>query len=125
MKNLFMGALIVLTALAAAGLAQDKAPDITGEWELTTATPQGDMTMTVKFVQTGDKLVVTMTSDFGEANGEGTIKGNEVEWTFNIDTPNGTFSVFNKGKVDGDKMTGELQAGDFGPMTWTATKKAC
>jgi len=123
MKNLFIGALVVLTALATAGLAQDKPADVGGEWEVTTSTPQGDMTMMVKFVQTAEKLAVTMASDFGEATGEGTVKGNDIEWTVNVDTPNGTFSVVHKGKVEGATMTGELQAGDFGPMTWKAVKK--
>jgi hypothetical protein len=121
MKCVVIGAIVVLVS-AGWALPQDKV-DVSGEWEMTTATPQGDITMTLKFVQTGEKLAVAMSSEFGEFSGEGTIKGNDIEWTMTMDTSNGSFTIIHKGKVDGDTMSGEVEAGNFGTLTWKAKKK--
>lgn len=91
---------------------------------MTVTSPQrGDMTWTVHFEQEGEKLTVTMTTQRGEVKGEGTIKGNEIEWTLTRSTPRGEFTQTFKGKVEGDTMSGEVQMGDFGSMPWKAKKK--
>jgi hypothetical protein len=122
--------LTVVLALGAAGflLAQDapvKPANIAGVWEMTTqGTPQGDMTSEATFVQEGEKIKYTAAGFQGmEMTGEGTVKGQDVEWTVVISTPQGDFSLTYKGKVDGEIMTGEVQAGDFGAFPWTAKKK--
>jgi len=58
-----------------------------------------------------------------EFAGEGTIKGQELEWTVVMSGGMGEFTLLYKAKVEGDKMTGEVQAGDFGAFPFTATKK--
>jgi len=120
---------MVILALGATGtlLAQDapvKPADIAGVWEMTTQTPQGDMTSDATFVQEGEKIKFTATGFQGmEMAGEGTVKGQDLEWTVTISTPQGDFMLTYKGKVDGETMTGEVQAGDFGAFPWTAKKK--
>jgi hypothetical protein len=121
-KDYLIGVLVV-AALCALGIAQEKI-NITGDWEMTTSTPQGDMTADLKIVQTGDKLAVTLSSQFGEISGEGKITGADVEWTLSMDSPNGKLTILHKGKVEGDTMSGEAQMGDFGTMTWKAKKKS-
>jgi len=122
--------LMLVLALGAAGslLAQDapvKPADIAGVWEMTTqGTPQGDMTSEATFVQEGEKIKYTAAGFQGmEMTGEGTVKGQDVEWTVVISTPQGDFALTYKGKVDGETMTGEVQAGDFGAFPFTAKKK--
>jgi len=122
--------LTVVMALGVAGslLAQDapvKPADIAGVWEMTTqGTPQGDMTSEATFVQEGEKIKYTAAGFQGmEMTGEGTVKGQDVEWTVVISTPQGDFALTYKGKVDGETMTGEVQAGDFGALPFTAKKK--
>lgn len=122
--------LTVAMALGAAGslLAQDapvKPADIAGVWEMTTqGTPQGDMTSEATFVQEGEKIKYTAAGFGGmEMTGEGTVKGQDVEWTVVISTPQGDFTLTYKGKVDGETMTGEVQAGEFGAFPFTAKKK--
>ena len=119
--------LLVLGALQAQTVPQKpvKPADVSGVWELTTqGTPQGDMTGDVTFVQESEKVKVTMSGPGGfEMSGEGTVKGQELEWTLTVSTPQGDFSLTYKGKVDGATMSGEVQAGDFGAFSWTAKKK--
>jgi hypothetical protein len=123
--------LAVIIALGAVGaLAAQDAPakpaNVAGVWELTTqGTPQGDMTADATFVQEGDKIKFTMAGPQGfEMTGEGTVKGQEIEWTVVISMPQGDFALTYKGKVDGETMTGEVQAGDFGTFPFTAKKKS-
>jgi hypothetical protein len=116
--------LLALGALAAQTSAPVKTAAIGGAWEMTTQTPQGDMTSEATFVQENEKIKFTATGFQGmEMTGEGTVKGNDVEWTVTISTPQGDFALTYKGKVDGATMAGEVQAGEYGSFPWTAKKK--
>jgi hypothetical protein len=55
--------------------------------------------------------------------GEGIFKDNKIEWTFNISTQQGEFTISYSGTVEGDTMSGEAQIGDFATIEWTAKKK--
>ncbi|HUU52066.1 MAG TPA: hypothetical protein VMW92_03475 [Candidatus Heimdallarchaeota archaeon] len=98
--------------------------DVTGDWEMTMATPRGDeRTSTVHFEQDGEKITVTMEGRQGdEITGEGTIKGNEIDWTISRSTPRGDMTMAYKGTVDGDTMSGTVEMGDFGSFDWTAKR---
>lgn len=121
----------ILAYLALAGYAQTQQPaptDVSGIWEFTMQTPGGEMKNDATFVQTKveEKYVIKFSMPGPmdmEMKGEGTITGNELAWTVTINTPNGDFLLAFKGKVDGDKMAGDVQAGDFGSSSWTAIKK--
>jgi hypothetical protein len=97
--------------------------DVSGDWEMTMQIRDREMTQNVHFVQDGEKITVTMESRMGESTGEGTIKGNKLEWTITRETQRGEFTITYTGTVEGDTMTGEAQMGDFGATEWTAKKK--
>jgi hypothetical protein len=126
-----MALVLVAGSLAAQTVPQEKpaAPpakpvSVGGVWELTTQTPQGDMTADATFVQENDKIKFSMAGPQGfEMVGEGTVKGPEVEWTVTISMAQGEFALTYKGKVEGETMTGEVIAGDFGTFPFTAKKK--
>ena len=101
------------------------AADVSGTWEFTMQTPRGDDRISeVSIEQDGEKIKVTMEGFQGdEIIGEGTVKDNKIEWTMNMSSPRGEFSITYSGTVDGDKMSGQAQMGDFGSMEWTAKKK--
>ena len=114
---------LTLTVLAQAPAPQ-KTVDVSGVWLVTMQTPQGEMTQEATFTQDKEALKVSMTSPMGtDMKGEGTIKGQDLQWTLTISTPNGEFALGFKAKVDGDSMTGDVQMGDFGSSTFTAKKK--
>jgi hypothetical protein len=112
---------LVLAALSSLALAAD----VSGTWELTVQTPRGDeRTSEMTIEQDGEKITVTMEGFQGnEMTGEGTVKDNKIEWTVNISTQRGDFSITYSGTVEGDTMTGEAEMGDFGAMEWSAKKK--
>lgn len=121
MKKLFSlvlaGLLVSAVVLAAA--------NISGDWEMTVKTPQGDRTRPITFVQDGEKLTVKSTGRNGqEMVSEGTVKGNDVEWTVVRTGPDGTeMKIVYKGKIDGDKITGTFEMRGQ-PVEWTAVRKA-
>lgn len=122
MKKAFLSLALVLVVAGAFLLA---AVDVTGDWDMTRKTPQGDRTSTITFTQTGENLTVKMPGRNGEEmTGTGTIKGNELEWTITRTGPQGEMKINYKAKVEGDKMTGTSQSGDRPAMEWTAVKKA-
>lgn len=100
--------------------------NVAGEWEMTSEGRQGPVTRTFKIEQDGEKITVTMPGfrGGGEIKGEGTIKGNEIEWKITRPGRGGEeFTITYKGKVEGNTMTGTVQMGDFGSREWTAKKK--
>jgi hypothetical protein len=115
---------IVLLAATTAAFPQAKVLSVAGVWEMTVQSPQGDMTSEITFTQEKDVIKASMIGFQGmEMAGEGTIKENEIQWTFSISTPNGDLVLVYKGKVAGEEMSGEVAAGDFGSFPWTAKKK--
>lgn len=127
-KILTAGIVVALAGvLSAAQQAPAQAPkpaDLAGVWEITMQSPQGEMKSDATFVQKDDVIKVTMPSPMGdEMKGEGKVKGSEAAWTLTISTPNGDFQLVFKAKIEGEKMTGEIQMGDFGTSTFTAAKK--
>src|SRR5512140_762155 len=125
MRFRYLLAVILAVGALSAQTVPAKPAAIGGTWEMTTTgTPQGDMTADITIVQDKETIKVTMAGMQGmEMTGEGTVKGQDVAWTLTISTPQGDFVLTYKGKVDGETMSGEVQAGDFGSFPWTAKKK--
>jgi hypothetical protein len=123
---------VLLLGLLLTGLAAFAVPaaDVTGDWEFTmTMGQRGPMTQPLKFVQTGEKLAVTMTrtgrdGTVTETKGEGTVKGSDVEWTIVRTGRDGQeMKIVYTGKiVDDNTITGTVQMGQ-NPVEWKATRK--
>jgi hypothetical protein len=120
--------IVILSFLALFGslalLAQAQTANVAGDWELTAQTQRGPMNWSVNFVQDGEKLAVTMVGPRGETKGEGTIKGNEIQWSVTRTSPQGDkITITYKGKVEGATMSGQSERGGGGTTEWTAKKK--
>ncbi len=123
--------LVLVLGLLLTGLVALAAADVTGDWEFTmTMGQRGPITQAMKFVQTGEKLAVTMTRMGRDGNpveikGEGTVKGNDIEWTVVRTGRDGQeMKTTYKGKiVDANTITGTVEMGQMGSVEWKATKK--
>jgi hypothetical protein len=120
-KSIFALSLMFFLALSLSALYAD----VTGDWEMTTQGRRGSRTQDMHFEQKGEKVTVTWSNPRSgdEMKAEGTIKGNEIEWTVTRETPRGEFTITYKGTVKGDTMTGTRQMGEMGSSEWTAKKK--
>lgn len=118
-------ALVALTAIPAFAqdAAKDQKVDVTGTWELTVDTPQGQMIITATYKQDGETLTGTHVSEMGESPLKGTVKGVEIVYTIVFEGPQGSFSIVHTGKVDGDTITGSADLGEMGSITFTAKRK--
>jgi len=113
----------VVLAVASLALAA-QAVNVSGEWELKVVTPRGERVSQIKFEQDGETLKVTTTNPMGEeVTGQGTLKGNDIQWSIVRSTPRGEFTITYTGKVEGDTMKGQATMGDMGTMDWTAARK--
>ncbi len=113
---------VYAAVIAAALLCTALAADISGTWEFTVETAQGSGRPSFEFKQDGEKLTGTYSGMFGKAPISGTLKGNEVEFTFEVSNVDG--KVRYKGTLDGvTRMKGEVEYGDVGKGTFTGKKK--
>jgi hypothetical protein len=111
---------IVLSAIALACIAL--AADISGAWEFNVETAQGSGNPSFEFKQDNEKLSGTYSGRFGTAPLSGTVKGNDVEFTFAIPDVDG--KVRYKGTLEGsNRMKGAVEYGDVANGTFTAKKK--
>ncbi len=119
LKTLALGILIFWgTSLCAFAV------DVSGTWDMTIQSERGDWNTELTIEQDGEKIKVKMPGFQGDQmEAEGTVADNKIEFTFNISTQQGDFSITYKGTVEGDTMSGEAEVGDFGTMKWTAKKK--
>ena len=92
--------------------------DVSGNWTLTIISDQGSNPAPMMLEQEGDML----TGTFGEAPLEGTITGNEITMTFEIESPVGPMTLSFTGMVDGSDMKGTVDFGGLASGTWTAVK---
>ena len=99
-----------------------RAADITGAWSAQVETDAGGGTPAFVFKQAGDQLTGTYTGTFGKSELKGTVKGDDVVFTFTIDAGGQTAKVEYKGKIDGGKMSGTVVFGDLAKGTWKAQK---
>jgi len=114
-----MRTLVVVMSLMLCGLTL-LAADLSGTWSADVVLDAGSGTAKFVFTQKGDTLSGTYTGALGEAKVAGTVKGNQVEWTFeNADAG----KVVYKGTLEGEKIKGTADYGSVGKGTFTASKK--
>ena len=119
-----IAALAVALVSAAPVAAQDAKPvDITGQWEMTVDSPQGQMTIAANFKQDGETLTGTHVSEMGEIPLKGTVKGVDIEYTLTLDMGGQQMTIVHKGKVEGDTIKGTAEIGGMGEIPFTAKRK--
>jgi hypothetical protein len=115
-RTLFLLCLASISAFAA---------DLTGKWDFHVETDAGSGDPTFEFKQAGDKLTGTYNGTFGSAPVNGTVKGDDVEFTIEVSLGDQKGTIVYKGKVGSDgKMKGTVELSGMGNGTWTGTKKS-
>jgi hypothetical protein len=117
LKTTFAFAVLSFGLLQTASAA---AADVTGDWafEVEIAGNQGTPGFTFK--QDGEKLSGKYNGQFGESDLSGTVKDNNIEFSFELE---GGGKVTYKGTVDGETMKGTCDYAGQAEGTWTAKKK--
>ncbi|MGD0301229.1 MAG: hypothetical protein ABSE86_29480 [Bryobacteraceae bacterium] len=97
------------------------AADISGAWQFTLETAKGKGSPSFEFKQDGEKLTGTYSGKFGKASLSGTVKGDQVEFTF--DAPNSAGKFHYTGTIAGANMKGDYELEGSEKGTFTAAKK--
>ena len=100
------------------------AADITGKWRFEVETSAGSGTPTFDLKQDGEKLTGTYSGALGEAPITGTVKGDDVEITFEASPTGEKLIVKYTGKLDGaDNIKGTVDLGGMAKGTFTGEKQ--
>jgi hypothetical protein len=110
---------LVSCALVAAPAAQS---GVSGDWELTFNTDQGQIIASLALKQSGDELSGTLTSPQGEAPIKGSVEGSNLKWTMDFSGPQGSITIDFVAEVAGQAMKGEASFGQ-GSFVFYGKKK--
>lgn len=119
-----MGTLLRTVILFALISAPAMAADISGKWIFQVDTDAGSGSPTFVFKQAGEKISGTYSGLFGTAELAGTVKGEDIEFSFEAGTADQKAKITYKGKIDSAaKMHGTADLGSVGSGTWVGTKQ--
>ncbi len=143
-----IGAIILSVTYFAEPAAAQEVGDLAGTWEFTIEAPQrggggggreggrggrggrgggrfGGGPQTLVLSVDGGALTGTLESERGDSELTNiTLEGNKITFTIMRETQRGSFEATYTGEIDGDTMTGTMEAGGGRfTITWTATRK--
>lgn len=104
--------------------AAPAAASIAGTWVLTTESRMGSHDADAVFTQAGAALAGKLVQQRSEMALTGSVKGDVVEFGFDVDVHGRTLTIDYTGTVSGDTMSGTVHFGPFGEGKWSGTRKA-
>jgi hypothetical protein len=107
---------------AASQTSSSSTINVTGSWVLEVETGQGNGSPSFTFKQEGEKLTGHYKGAFGEADLTGTVKGEQIEFSFKV-TGQADATIVYRGTTDGKTMKGKVALGELGEGTFTGKKQ--
>ena len=106
---------VAVLMMLVAGMAMSAfAASIDGQWTATFDTQIGEQHYTYTFKADGEKLTGTAKNDRGSTEiTAGTIKGDDVSFTENLDFNGNPLVITYTGKISGDEIKFTRKVGDF------------
>ncbi len=98
--------------------------NVDGSYDVTIKSPMGDQSGVLTVQSDGDSFTGQMAGGLGtmEIN-DGKVDGDSLSWTMDMTVPM-PMKLEASASVDGDAISGEVQAGAFGSMALSGTRKA-
>ena len=125
--NLIRAAAIVAVAMtmsAPPARAQAAKVNVTGKWLFNVETGAGSGTPTMTFTQDGEKLTGKYNGQFGEADLTGTVKGQDIVFSFNVDAQGTMVNFKYAGTIENkDALKGKVEIVGLGEGTFTAKRQ--
>jgi hypothetical protein len=100
-----------------------QAVNVTGKWVFDVQTDQGSGTPTITMKQDGEKVTGHYSGQLGENEITGTVKGNELTFSFSGDLQGQSFKVVYTGTVEKDTIKGTVDLGGVATGTFTGKKQ--
>ena len=125
--NLIRTAAIVAVAVMLSALhtnAQADKVNVTGKWLFNVETGAGSGTPTMTFTQDGEKLTGKYNGQFGDADLTGTVKGQDIAFSFNVDAQGTAVTFKYTGTIESkDALKGKVEIAGLGEGTFTAKRQ--
>ena len=119
-KTLFAGLLFSLTLIFSASASAQKS--VAGEWDATFNTPGGPQMLKLVLKVDGEKLSGTAKRSRGDVALTGTIKGDDITFSYTVEYNGNAITVTFTGKVKGDTMGGAVSFNDTAGDDWSAKR---
>jgi hypothetical protein len=116
--------LAVLVTLGMAATASAQVGDVSGQWDLSLATPEGAHQAVLVLKKAGEALDGTITGAPGQFPIKGTQKGDTITVAFTIPRDDGPMLITLTGSQSGNSVEGTATFGPDGKGTWTGTRTA-
>jgi hypothetical protein len=95
---------------------------VAGQWDAHLEFGRGSANHSIVLEQDGGKLLGTHHTEFYAADITGTVAANTVRFQTSFQVQGQRLSYTFSGTVDGDKISGTVNMGEYGETTWTAHK---
>lgn len=104
--------------------AQAAKVNVTGKWLFNVETGAGSGTPTMTFTQDGEKLTGKYNGQFGDADLTGTVKGQDIAFSFNVDAQGTALTFKYTGTIENkDALKGKVDIAGLGEGTFTAKRQ--
>jgi hypothetical protein len=123
---LIAAVLLLLSAVPPDVVSADSyAADVTGTWDLKVETREGTASPSIILRQEGERITGTYQGRMGNSRLEGSIKGNDINFTVTLKFQDVSYKVTYSGVVSEDTMKGttRFEGGGAGAGTWSARRR--
>ena len=104
--------------------AQAAKVNVTGKWLFNVETGAGSGTPTMTFTQDGEKLTGKYNGQLGNADLAGTVKGQDIAFSFNVDAQGTALTFKYTGTIENkDALKGKVEIAGLGEGTFTAKRQ--
>ena len=115
--------LVAATVLVSAPADAAAQADLSGAWDLTVMTDQGEQMLTVQVVQSGQDLTVTGDAgEFGTIDMKGTVDGDSVRFAWELDLQGTPLAIVFLGTLADGSISGTADFGGMGQGDWRAER---
>ena len=122
-KNILASFLVIGVALilASGTLAQRS---VAGDWDAVFNTPGGPQSLGLILKVDGEKLTGTAKRSRGDVPLTGTIKGDDITFSYTVEYNGNAVTLSFTGKVKGDTMSGTVWFNESASDEWSAKRSA-
>jgi hypothetical protein len=118
-----IAAVAMMMTMPSANAQADKV-NVTGKWLFNVETGAGSGTPTMTFTQDGEKLTGKYNGQFGDADLTGTVKGQDIAFSFNVDAQGTALTFKYTGTIENkDALKGKVEIAGLGEGTFTAKRQ--
>lgn len=110
-------------AAAASSAPASGGVSVTGNWNVEVETQAGSGSPSFTLKQEGEKLTGHYKGQLGEADLTGTVKGNQIEFSFKLSGGQVEGTIVYAGTTDGTTMKGKVTLAGLGEGTFTGKKQ--